>query len=109
MSDIYAPVELHPVDKSSPYYKPLIPEPQFSELYNKLKQYAVGYLCSLEPSKSEEFKQLPVKFNEELEMKEREREDTENDRKNKEERKKQQDKENNHGNDQESKPQGSNA
>ena len=48
----------------------MIPEPQFSELYNKLKQYAVGYLCSLEPSKSEEFKQLPVKFNEELEMKE---------------------------------------
>ena len=49
------------------------------------------------------------KVREELEMKEREREDAENDRKNKEERKKQQDKENNHGNDQESKPQGSNA
>lgn len=67
MTENWKPVAEYTVNKESPYYRELLPREVFDAIYNKLKQAAIGFLCSMDPSHAEIYKSLLPEYDHYLE------------------------------------------
>ncbi|EDR25322.1 hypothetical protein, conserved [Entamoeba dispar SAW760] len=54
--------DTYTANKESPYYRPLLPEAAFDPIFQKEIQYAVGFLCQMDPSHAELYKTIPSEY-----------------------------------------------